>query len=115
LSGKVRFAARVVGKDVEDGEVVPVNLQRRPEQCLGFSFCDDGPAAVSKAANSGAFTRSSFERDVRCGRCRGEINRFAFYRQDIGVVDIRDNTIVPSSVDQRVGVLFKAAATAPEK
>jgi hypothetical protein len=42
LSGKVRFAARVVGKDVEDGEVVPVNLQRRPEQCLGFSFCDDG-------------------------------------------------------------------------
>ena len=29
LSGKVRFAARVVGKDVEDGKVVLVNLQRR--------------------------------------------------------------------------------------
>ncbi|NMG42032.1 hypothetical protein GRZ55_22670 [Chelativorans sp. ZYF759] len=64
MSGKVRFAARVVGKDVEDGEVVPVNLQRRPEQCLGFSFCDDEAGGGQQGCQFGAFTWSSFELDV---------------------------------------------------
>lgn len=42
LTGKVCFTASIVSEDVEDCEGCFVNLQRRPEQCAGFGFSDDG-------------------------------------------------------------------------
>ena len=105
MPGEVCLSACLIG---EDGKVILIKTQCDPIKGLRFSFCNYWTRYGQELRKSVPLTLCRCDLDVgrRCGVV--QIYR-SFFRQYLGMIDVRYHSVIPSAFNQIRGIGFEGA------